>query len=320
MPHDESRLTRQRWYGLKAPLKQAMSYRPLHDVMKVGGRRFLSDDQVARLPAPAQVREVTARMGGTSFVMEKPSRCILAKELYWGQGRRPNGADQTALDLFAALVPTATTVFDIGSYTGIFSLLSASVSKTVQVHAFEVVPEVFLAAWSNVLRNDLVGRVQVHLGAVGSSEPLSITRGSGGSALPDFLSAETASASLHSGDSVTVPGVTMRELEELVTGDRVLMKMDIEGGEPAALAAGADFLANLHPDILCEVLPSTETAGMTEQLSALGYSFYSVGDHRLTRHDRITGLAAERDWLFTTKPGERLRELLASAGITLTDR
>ena len=306
----DSRLARQRWWGLKAPAKRLFSHQPLHTAMVIGSKRFLSEDQAARLPAPASVAATRARMGGVTFQMERPDRCILAKELYWGGGKRPNPVDQTALDVFAALAGQAGTVFDIGSYTGIFSLLSAAASPDCRVHAFEVIPEVFLAAWSNVFRNDMVGRIDVHLRAVGVSGSLSVVRGTGGSALPDFLSTGTAAVE----HGVSVPGMELDELADLADGP-VLMKIDIEGGEPAAFQTGASFLAGHHPDILCEVLEDTPTDGMAAQLRDLGYRFYSVGPHRVDEDAGLRGLPDRRDWLFTTKDPDELAGLLRPAGV-----
>lgn len=314
MTDQDSRLARQRWWGLKAPAKRLFSYQPMHTAMVIGSKRFLSEDQAARLPAPASVAASTARMSGVTFQMERPDRCILAKELYWGGGRRPNPVDQTALDVFAALARTAGTVFDIGSYTGIFSLLSAAVSPTVRVHAFEVIPEVFLAAWSNIIRNDKVGRIDVHLRAVGVSGSLSVVRGTGGSALPDFLSTGTAAVE----HGVAVPGMQLDELEAMVGEGPVLIKIDIEGGEPSAFQTGAAFLAAHHPDILCEVLEDTPTAGMAAQLRELGYRFYSVGPDELTEDADLRGLADRRDWLFTRRSPEDLREVLGATGCRVT--
>lgn len=312
----ESRLARQRWWGLKAPAKRLFSHQPLHAAMVFGSRRFLSQDQVARLPAPASVTAATARMAGVTFEMERPDRCILAKELYWGGGRRPNAVDQTALDIFAALARDAGTVFDIGSYTGIFSLLSAAVSPTARVHAFEVIPEVFLAAWSNVIRNDKVGRIDVHLRAVGASENLCVVRGTGGSALPDFLSTGTAAAE----HGVGVPGMHLDELAVLTADGPVLIKIDIEGGEPAAFRSGADFLSEHRPDILCEVLPDTPTDAMATQLRGLGYRFYSVGPGELGADDDLRGLTDRRDWLYTTKTPDELAELVRPVGVRVICR
>lgn len=299
-------------------MKRALSHRPLHWAMAAGAR-FLSEPDRARLPAPSRVRSVRAEMAGASFVMLAPDRCILAKELYWGHGRRPGGADQTALDVFGALAAHAATVFDIGSYTGIFSLLSASASPTVVVHAYEVVPEVYLAALRNVIANDLVGRVHVHLTAVGAgSSQIRVGLGTGGSALPDFLSLDTAQSD--DGEAVTIPCVALDSLAGLVEGEpaRVLMKIDIEGGEPDAFASGARLLETYRPDILCEVLPDTEVAGMQRQLADLGYSFHLVREGHLERRATISGGTGYRDWFFTTRSADDLASAVSGAATVVT--
>lgn len=306
-------VTQRVWRRAKAPVKRALSHRPLHWAMTAAAT-LLPEPHRARLPAPSYLRSVRAEMAGARFVMLAPDRCILAKELYWGHGKRPGRADQTALDVFGALARRATTVLDIGSYTGIFSLLSASVSPTVRVHAFEVVPEVYLAALRNVIANDLVGRVRVHLCGVGSGRSeIRVGLGAGGSALPDFLSLDTARAD--GGDAVTIPCVEIDSFTDLLDepDPQVLIKIDIEGGEPAAFASGHRLLTSHHPDILCEVLPATDVTALQAQLRGLGYSFYLVRAGELERRDTITGDTGYRDWLFTTRSAAALAEAVGDA-------
>lgn len=306
-------LRRQSWAGLKAPAKRAMSLPFVHSAVRLAGTR-MDEASRARLPAPSRLREVTATMSGVEFVMVQPDRCILAKELYWGRGVRPGAQDQFALDLFAKLARTVDAVLDIGSYTGVFSLLSARVNPTAQIHAFEIIPEVHNVAWLNVARNDLLGRVHVHLQGVGDDGSTArVPLGTGGSALPDFLSVHTQS------EGVAVP---LRSLDSVyndllrdATVASLLIKLDIEGLEPSALDGGQHLLAALAPDMLCEVLPNTDLAGLPELLLTLGYATYAVGRQSLHHRARLTNEPGYRDWLFTTRSPDALRDL----GIAVTD-
>src|SRR5690606_15464497 len=113
---------RQSWYGLKRPIKRAVALPGLNQVARAVTVRRLGTQAAARLPAPLTVKQVEGCVDGLTFVMNDPAQCILAKELYWGAGRRPSPQDQFALEVFARLARQASGVLDIGSYTGVFSL------------------------------------------------------------------------------------------------------------------------------------------------------------------------------------------------------
>lgn len=276
-----------------------------------GGATLLGDRiHRERLPAPARLEQVTASMAGVTFVMLRPDRCIVAKELYWGDGKRPRAADQFALDLFASLARDARLVLDVGAYTGIFSLLAAKVAPAAQVHAFEVVPLVAEAARENVEANGLTDRVTIHGHGVGKDgDTVLIAEGSGGSALPDFYSTK-----LHFSDGVPV-GV--RSLDAIVTElgapPPAVVKIDVEGAEDVVLGHAQSFLGSHRPDILCEILPDANVTAVQDALAPHGYRFYRVERGALRAQSDLVPNDDFRDWLFSTKdPGD-----LASQGIAI---
>ncbi len=294
-----SRLRRQSWRGLKAPVKRVLSLPGVHAVMRTVAPHWRRPLDLSRLPAPSGVKHVQADMAGVRFDMLRPDRCILAKELYWGAGSRPKPQDQLALDVFAAMGQDADLVLDVGAYTGIFSLLAARSSASATVHAFEVVPTVFLAAWQNVIHNDLVGRVSVHLCGVGAEDSsVRMPTGEGGSALPDYLSTDMG---FEVGVAVPIRSLdgVGREVGGAGPFRRVLMKVDVEGRELDVFENGTTFLGQHHPDIVCEVLPDADGKALTGLLRSLGYRFYLVEATSLTEHDEISGHPDYRDWLFT---------------------
>ena len=294
---------RHSWYGTKAFVKRLLAQPGIH--VAVRGAAALLGDRIhrERLPAPAGLSQVTARMCGTSFVMLRPDRCIVAKELYWGGGRRPRAEDQFALEVFAVLARDARLVLDIGSYTGVFSLLSARVAPKAQVHAFEVVPDVARAAGENVAANGLTGRVTVHHAGIGKEgDAVTIDPGRGGSALPDYYSTK-----LHFTGGVTVP---VRSLDavaaEIDLPPPSLAKIDVEGTEDVVLAHAQSFLASHQPDILCEILLASNTRAVQAALAPHGYRYFRVECRALHPHAQLVPSPDFRDWLFTPKSSDEL--------------
>jgi FkbM family methyltransferase len=300
---------RRSWYGLKRHVKRLLAMRLPHAVLRGAVRLRPELRRGGRLPAPAHLREIEGEAGETRFVMLNPDRCIVAKELYWGEGRRPSPADQLAIEIFAAAARRAGTALDIGAYTGLFTVVAARSNPAIHVHAFEIVPENFRALFDNCVRNDVLGRVTLHHVGVGAPDTvIRVPARTSGSALPDFYSSEMR---FDSG-----VGVRLVSLDSLVGTLEpqvpAIVKIDVEGTEAEVLRHGREFLSSLRPLILCEVLPGADGAELAPLLEAYGYSFHLVRDHDVLRRDRIEPDEGFRDWLFV--PGDADREL-AGLGI-----
>jgi FkbM family methyltransferase len=274
---------------------------------------LLPVDRRARLPAPARLVEVTGQAREVTFVMLRPDRCVIAKELFWGRGRRPRAQDDLAVQVFATIAERSDVVIDVGAYTGLFTLVGTAVNPALRAHAFEIVPEVHRLLVANCERNGVAGRVTAHLEGIGApGAAMTVPSGAGGSALPDFYSSR-----LRFDEGVRIGFRSLDSLADVVPrGARVLVKVDVEGTEPDVFEHGQAFLAAFRPDILCEVLPELADSGVLERLLAPhGYAYHLVEAHALVPRRRIEPDARFRDWFFTTDPAalaERARGSSAS--------
>jgi FkbM family methyltransferase len=304
----ESDLGRRRsWYGVKRYVKRVLSWRIPHALLRALVRMLPSLARTGRLPAPASVREVEGVVRGTPFVMLRPDRCIVAKELYWGRGRRPRAEDAFALELFAELSSRSDVALDVGAYTGIFSVAAAAVNPFADVHAFEIVPDVYRLLLENCVRNDLLDRVTLHLEGVGEQGArMLVPATSSGSALPDFYSDR-----LRFDTGVHVRFVSLDSLLPLIPPEAtVLAKVDVEGSENEVLRGGDAFLRGFAPDVLCEVLAGVADGGELEALLAPhGYRLFLVRETDLLEMDRLVPSQRFRDWLFTTRDASELRAM-----------
>jgi len=297
---------RQTWFGLKRYAKKLLSLRVPHFLLRAL-LRFAPSLRSGRLPAPAALQEVEGFVGGATFVMLHPDRCEIAKELYWGHGTRPKLEDALALDVVAALCRDADTLFDVGAYTGLFSLAGAAVNPRLAVHAFEIVPDVADALRANAARNGVTGRVTVHLEGLGDpGATMRVPRGEGGSALPSFYSTR-----MRFDEGTEIPFRSLDSLVPVVTSsDHVVMKVDVEGTENAIFRHGQQFLDSFKPDILCELLFGIADASELEGLlSPHAYRFYLVRDRDLLLSSRLTPHPSLRDWLFSVRNPGALRSL-----------
>ena len=290
---------RQSWYGLKRYVKGALGSRPGHVLLRLAVRARPALGRTGRLPAPSHLKEVRGSVAGTSFVMLRPDRCVIAKELYWGGGHRPHAEDDNALAIFTALARDADVMLDVGAYTGIFTLVSTAVNPALRAEAFEIVPAVVELLRENCERNGVADRVTIHhvgLGEEAGSVTLPV--GEGGSALPDFYSTR-----LRFAEGVAVPVRTLDEAtREIGSGTRVVMKIDVEGTEAEILRGGRAFLERIRPDIVCEVLAGAgDGPGLEEVLAPFGYRIFLIEEAGVCESAHIVPDARFRDWLFTVR-------------------
>ena len=290
---------RRSWYGTKKHVKRALGWRLPNLAMRSAVRvaaPALRD--TGRLPVPAAIPEVTGRVDGAEYVMLRPARCVIAKELYWGGGHRPQAADDFAVRLFAAVARESGTMVDIGAYTGLFTLVGTAVNPALRAHAFEIVPEVFHTLFDNCVRNRVLHRTTLHHSGVGDpAAVLSMPEQSGDSALPCFYSSGMAFAD---GVPSSVAALGSRT-SEVPAGTSSVLKVDVEGTEAAVFEHGRGFLAAHRPDIVCEVLPEADGALLGSLLEPFGYRFHLIGERALAPAGPIMAHDRFRDWFFTTR-------------------
>ncbi|WP_234401571.1 FkbM family methyltransferase [Thermobifida halotolerans] len=298
---------RQRWYGTKKHVKRILGWRLPHLAMRATVSAVAPGVRATgRLPAPAALREVTGRVDGVEYVMRDPSRCIIAKELYWGGGRRPQPADDLAVRTFAAAVRDAAALFDIGAYTGLFTLVGTAVNPVLRAHAFEIVPEVYQALVDNCVRNRVLHRVTLHHTGIGDpATTVTMPARSADSALPCFYSSR-----LDFSDGVPVEVVALDSFtDQVAPGSRAVLKVDVEGTEAAVFEHGQKFLAAHRPDILCEILPGADTDRLRALLRPHGYHCHLVGDQALAPASDLVPHPRFRDWFLTTRTPDELAGL-----------
>lgn len=311
MPTSDFRNTfrgrRQSWFGLKRHLKRALATPVLAGPLRalVGIAPKLGEG--GRLPAPSDLHEVEGRVREARFVMVRPDRCEVAKELYWGRGRLPRPSDALALDLFTAAATEADVLVDVGAYTGLFTLAGTKMNPGIRAHAFEIVPEVIRTLVENCERNGVSDRVEVHAEGVGrDGDTMLVPSGAGGSALPSFYSAK-----LHFEDGVEVRFRSLDSLvDSLTVPSRVVMKIDVEGTEDEVFRSGQVFLDTFKPDMVCEVLHAVADGEELDRLlSPCGYDYYLIRSDNVERHQTIAPNPSFRDWFFTTRSVDRVRSL-----------
>jgi FkbM family methyltransferase len=187
-----------------------------------------------------------------------------------------------SMRLWCRYAREASSIFDIGAHTGIYSLAAAALRRDIPIHAFE--PNPFAAARLR-LHKHLNGFNNIVEYPVGLSERGGIAEliwqyrpdgqiSSGGSLnqpYPGYEKAITYTATL---DSLEIP-----------TGDKPLLKIDVEGTEVNVFKGMEDTLKK-RPLILVESFQQPKCDAITAMLP--GYRFALIQENgELKMSDRL---------------------------------
>jgi FkbM family methyltransferase len=258
-------------------------------------------ERACRLPVARE--SVDFQFGdGMSVRLYEPSRCDVAKDLYWGGGRRRSQADQWAVEAAVSLSRDADLFLDIGAYTGLFALAVARSAPGIRAKAYEIVPENYLMLVRNIVFNGLAGQVDASLVGLGEFPgALRMPIRLGLTQAPSSISLETRFE-----DGIDVPVSTLDARYAGFSG-KVVAKLDVEGFEPHVLRGGREFLARVKPDMVCEVLTSADTGKeLWDVLGRLGYRAWLFTDEGLAPRDTLRATREGRDWLLSAEAPEKL--------------
>lgn len=169
--------------------------------------------------------------------------------------------------IFSQLSKTSNVVFDIGSYSGIYTLLAAKSNDDVKTYSFEPNPELFKVLSKNIKINRLKNS---------KIEALAFDENEGVATLYINHEINTSVASLinnsNKGGSFQVTKTT---LDSFVTREKIttidLMKIDVEGYEINVLKGSLKSLTDFQPIILMESLSKESLLEQKSFLTKFGY-------------------------------------------------
>jgi hypothetical protein len=105
-------------------------------------------------------------------------------------------------------------------------------------------------------------------------------------------------------EGVHVPITSLDTLGPLLVkrGERVLVKIDVEGTERAIFDSARAFFQENDVDILCEVLPGTDSVDLIEDVLREGkFNRFMVCDETLRLCNRVVPSKEFHDWIFSPR-------------------
>jgi FkbM family methyltransferase len=251
---------------------------------------------------------VRSRATGQRLRLASVGENYLSFELFW---RGLDYYEPLSAALMATLVDSTDLFVDVGANMGVHSLRLAAARPDLRIIAFEPNPKLHALLQAN-LRANRFRNVAVEPFALADAEGIR----------PLYLSQSDMSASLDHGFEPNHAGVVSVPVETLdryleahgAPNRRFVLKVDIEGFEPAFFAGAANTIRRCRPDIIAEAAVPYPSATI-ELLYRCGYRFRQITDEGLlpcvVPAARVRGPLVFLNCLLTARPSAELEDISA---------
>lgn len=222
-----------------------------------------------------------------------------------------DGYEPESVRPFLRFAATARTILDVGAYVGYYSLVAKAVNPGARVLAFEPHPALVARIGRNLTLNPELEITVLPVAVSDRVGPVSFHLGGGG--LPSSSGLDDALAGIH--HSMRTSATTLDEIVERWGLDDVdLVKIDVEGHEPAALAGAETLLRSQRPVVQYETTQSWGTAeAIGELIGDLGYRCFVLTPDGPRDEGRPRHLEGELFVNHLLVPGDRVPDWLAGA-------
>jgi len=215
------------------------------------------------------------RVNGISFKMYHYGY-QLENDIFWNG---LEGWEKNSLQLWKEICRNSAIIFDIGSNTGIYSLLAKTINKDAKVYAFEPVKRVY----DKLLKNISLNQYQIE------AFEMAISNYSGKAIIYDPESEHTYTVTVNKNilpDSIKVRPVeiTTKTLDDFIRENDIknidLIKLDVETHEPEVLEGFSQNISMMKPSILIEILNDEIAVRIEALVKDLGYLYYAIDEEK----------------------------------------
>jgi FkbM family methyltransferase len=257
--------------------------------------QLLSGSDIALIELTADGIRLRSRLANVAFPFDPTDRGSPGMvSLNFGHYERAE------FDMWNRLVPKGATVADIGANIGWYSAHLAAKDKTARIYAFEPVPDTFKWLQMAIIHNKLPNVVMEQLAIADCSGTMEIYVD------PTIAGAASAHPTVYQDTSspVLVPVTT---LDEYAATHRLridAIKLDVEGGELAALRGAERVLTEHRPMVFSEMLRRHARAfgyhpnAIIALMKSHEYNCFRIADDQLIGFECMEETTTETNFFF----------------------
>lgn len=251
--------------------------------------------------------------GVRPFVMFSNNDDRVAQTYFW---YGPNAFESLSLRIWREQARRSRHIFDVGAFTGVYTLTAAHANEEAEVYCFEPIKRIFGRLAINLAANRLARRVKPFDVALSDSEgttTMNVYQG-------HFLLVSGSSLVSKEGKEVrsrehvdTMRFDSFAEEHEIPGVD--LVKIDVEQAETMVIKGMEKTIEAHRPELLVEVLSKEKLYEIMDLLSPHEYSFAVIDD--LSQRVRVNDFEAQkgvRNVFFSPKPKAELEGFLSKFG------
>lgn len=243
---------------------------------------------------------ITVQAGnGKQFSMVHYGHSI-ENELFW-RGLY-NGWEKHSMRIWSQLSEKAEVIFDIGSNTGIYSLVSKTKNPVSEVHAFEP----FRAIYNKLVNNVAINGFEV------ITNCMAISNYTGNAVIytedENFAYSVTVNENLWVKDKepfkIDIDTITLKDYIEKNKISKIdLMKIDVETHEPEVMQGFADYFLRFKPVMLIEILSEEIAEKLNPYFNPALFDFYNIDEHSGVK--KVDNLSKSDYYNFLVVPKEK---------------
>jgi FkbM family methyltransferase len=227
---------------------------------------------------------------GASFLYSSHGLEPIGRSLFW---KGILGYEPETIELFIKLVKSAKNFIDIGSNTGLFSLLAVSNNQKVQVYAFEPVPFTRNLLEHNIKINGFQDQISVSSYACSDKSGIDRFYIPDGAGTPDVQARLASDGDNLNGEYIEV---TTTKFDDFLDNNRsafaddsqtCLVKIDVEGFEDKVLTGMSETIDRLSPIIIFECNPGGQATAIGNLLQGKNYTLFSIQRNGVDRVEQI---------------------------------
>lgn len=199
-----------------------------------------------------------------------------------------NGFEKESVKIWMRLCKNANNIFDIGSNTGLYSLIAKTINPNAQVFAFEPIKRIVDKLKYNIELNNY----DIHV------VEKALSNRNGTAVIYDYEIEHAYSATLNENFTFSQRGSVETQVETIMLDSFIelnnlsgidLLKIDVETHEPEVLEG---FLKNLQlykPTLLIEILNDEVGNRVYELVKNLDYMYFNINENgTIKKQDMIT--------------------------------
>ncbi len=191
--------------------------------------------------------------------------------IFW-RGLFKGWGEEQPVQLWMKLCKGANTILDVGANMGVYSLVAKAVNPQSRVYGFEPVAHIYRKFSENCETNGFdITCIHTALSNVNGSADIYIK--------PGGLTTASLMANALRTEREQVETMTLSTfIESNVSGNVDLMKIDVEGYEPAVLEGMGEYLGAMTPTIIIEILSDQVGRNIETLVRKCSYLFFNIDE------------------------------------------